>query len=184
MSKPVRDGERVTLTQYERLPSDDQYYHEVSRGLLVREPRPGAEHSWIAGKIYRALSSFVERHGLGIVLMEAGFRLADEPLTLRGPDVAFVAAARVPAQLPAGFLATAPDLAIEVLSPSNRARTINERIRDYFEAGTDEVWIIQPKTRTAVVHKPAEEIRLLRETDTLSTPLLPGFELRLAEVLP
>ncbi|MGH7470961.1 MAG: Uma2 family endonuclease [Longimicrobiales bacterium] len=183
MSRPAR-GKRVTLTEYERLPSDDQYYHEVSRGLLVREPRPGAEHSWIAGKIYRALSSFMDRHRLGIVLMEAGFRLADDPLTLRGPDVAFVAQARVPARLPAGFLATAPDLAIEVLSPSNRAGIINDRIRDYFDAGTSEVWIIQPKTRTAVVHKPADEIRLFHETDTLSTPLLPGFELKLTEVLP
>ena len=182
MSKAIREGAQLTIAQYERLPRDDRYIDELSRGLLVREPRPGAEHSYVTGNLFSALRNFVEGNDLGLVRVESGFRLAAEPPTVRGPDVAFVAKARLPAQLPAGFLEVAPDLAIEVLSPSNRARVIAERIRDYFAAGTTETWIVQPRSRTVVIHTPTDEIRLLDDVERLTTPLLPGLALPVVDL--
>ena len=182
MSKAIQEGVHLTIAQYERLPCDDRYMDELSRGVLVREPRPGVEHSCITGNVYLALRSFVETSKLGLVLVKSGFRLMAEPPTVRGPDVAFVAKARLPAEIPAGYLNLAPDLAIEVLSPSNRARVIADRIRDYFDAGTAEVWVVQPKSRSVVIHTPTDEIRLLHEDKLLTTPLLPGLALPVGEL--
>ena len=98
------ETELLTLEEYERMPDEDGYSLELAAGRLVREPRPGARHGVIVGDLFRVLDSFVRKRGLGRVLIEAGFLLAEDPPTVRGPDVAFISVERLPAgPVPKGF---------------------------------------------------------------------------------
>jgi Uma2 family endonuclease len=94
------------------------------RRRVVREPRPGRRHGWIAARLARLLGDAVEQHKLGFVLIEGGIILDRFPRTLRGPDVSFFSHTRMPDGPPEGFATTAPDLLIEVISPSNRVSAI------------------------------------------------------------
>jgi Uma2 family endonuclease len=172
----------LSLEQFTAIPEDDFYRVELSRGRLVREPRPGARHGCTASNLHFLLRCFVDEHRLGRVLIETGFRLSDHPPTVRGPDVAFLSAARLPADVPDGVWALAPDLAIEIVSPSNTRGQIQDRIDDYFAAGTAEVWVADPRRRTLRVHLPGGDARALGGDDILTTPLLPGFSLPLPQI--
>src|SRR5688500_18717744 len=97
MAYRVEEPHPLTLAEYEALPDDDCYRDEVSRGYLVREPRPGDAHGRLSALISFWLIQYLEQHpGRGAVYTDAGFVLCDNPLTVRGPDVAFVRAERVP----------------------------------------------------------------------------------------
>jgi Uma2 family endonuclease len=172
----------LTLADFEALPEDDNYRTELSRGWLMREPRPGGEHGCVSGNLHYLLRSFVSAHGLGRVLIETGFRISEKPPTVRGPDVAFIATSRLPAEVPIGFWTLAPDLAIEVVSPSDRPNDIGLKVVDYLEAGTAEIWVVQPRSRTVVVHRATGDARIVREGETLASELLPGLELSLKDV--
>jgi len=102
---------------------------------------------------------------------------------VRGPDVAFVRAARVGQGVPRGFFQGPPDLAVEVLSPDDRMGRILAKVRQWLDAGCDTVWVIDPDKRTVSVHRKGEEPRVLGESEVLSGgDLLPGFALSVAEV--
>jgi Uma2 family endonuclease len=177
---PKREG-LLSVEEYEQLRDEPGYRTELSRGLLVREPQPGAIHGEVTGRIYFALDSFVRERGLGRVTNQTGFLLATLPRTVRGPDVAFVRRDRVPTEPPKSFWPFAPDLAIEVASPSNSLSDLQEKVIEYFEAGTEQVWIIEPRTRTVTIYRSLSDITLLRETETIDGgDLLPGFSVRIA----
>jgi Uma2 family endonuclease len=183
--KQMRDPEGMLLTieEFERLP-DDEWRYELVRGVVVREPPAGYERGRVAMRISLLLARFVEENGLGEVLAsETGFVLFEEPPTVRAPDAAFVAEGRVPSPAPPGFGRMAPDLAIEVVSPSNTIPQIHSKVLDYLDAGTRLVWIADPATRTVTVYRSREEIRLLTEEEELDgEDVLPGFRLRLREI--
>lgn len=175
------DQHLLTLEEYEALPEDDLYIDEVSRGRLVREPRPASVHGLVVARLAQHLSNYIDAHpGVGRVWAESGFVLAETPLTLRGPDVAFVRADRSPPQ--SGFFRGAPDIAIEVVSPSNSAADLQLKVMEFLEAGTKLVWVIYPETGTVIEHHSSSEIRVLRSSDVLTTPLLPGFSLLISAV--
>src|SRR5688572_29826104 len=88
---------QLTLDEYECLIEPDDYRSELSKGWLVREPRPGWLHQEIARRVYDRVKPFVSEHGLGAVYFEVGYRLSDNPLVIRGADVSFITAARMPA---------------------------------------------------------------------------------------
>ena len=97
---------------------------------------------------------------------------------MRGPDVAFIRAEKLPDSIPIGFWPVAPDLAIEVASPGNSLADLQEKAIEYLEAGTQIVWIVEPRTRSVTVYRSFSDIALLRENDTLTgETLLPGFAL-------
>ncbi|MGE0544684.1 MAG: Uma2 family endonuclease [Dehalococcoidia bacterium] len=105
--------------------------------------------------------------------------------TVRAPDVWFVRAERVPEEALDEFFPGGPDLAIEVLSPSDRFAAVVEKARDYLAAGTRLVWVIDPKGRTAAVFYPDGAARLLSEDDALEGgDVLPGFTVRVRDLLP
>src|SRR5687767_13496998 len=86
----------TTIAHLKQLP-DDGYRYDLVRGWLVREPPPGGEHGEIAAELIRALGNHVKAHRVGRVFTcDTGFVLAEDPPTVRGPDVAFVAAGRLP----------------------------------------------------------------------------------------
>jgi Uma2 family endonuclease len=184
MKSPYRPDRNVTLEQYERLPEDRRYRTELSRGLLVREPRPGPLHQRVVSNLYYVLRTFIKTNPVGSVELETEFLLPIEPLTIRAPDLAFIRRERLPTELPPSRWPFAPDLAIEVVSPSNRLSAMQQKIIDYFDAGTTLVWVIDPKSRTVMVYRSAGDVTLLREEDALDGgDVLPGFSVRIRELL-
>jgi Uma2 family endonuclease len=173
---------RMTISEFERLPESDEFQYELSRGVLVREPRPGRPHGTAVMLMGKYLVDYALEHG-GVVTTETGFVLEEGPDTLRGPDVAYMRADPAPYGKPAGFIRGAPDLAVEVISPANTWVDIQEKVQQYFGAGCRLVWIVQPKTRSVLVHSSPDESRTLREHDTLDgADVLPGFALPVADL--
>ncbi len=172
----------MTVEEFERLP-DEPGRTELVRGRVVREPPAGFEHGRVAGRIMIRLGEHVLAHDLGEVLAtDTGFVLSQDPPTVRAPDAAFVSRARMPKPAP-GFGRLAPDLAVEVVSPSDTVERSHGRILDYLEAGTREVWLVDPVHRTVTVYRPRSEVRLLRIDDDLEGGVvLPGFRLPLSEL--
>lgn len=176
MTNPARA--LLTVEQYEALPDEPEYRIELSRGRLVREPQPGALHGEVTGRLYAALLRFVEERDLGKVTNQTGFRLPLEPPCVRGPDVAFIRRDRLPPEIPVSFWPLAPDLAIEVASPSNSLADLQQKTIEYFESGVRQVWIVEPATRTVTVYRSLDDIQLIREHGLLDgDPVLPGFHL-------
>jgi len=164
---------------------DDDVRHELQAGVLISEPLPGARHGRVAAELTRILGNHVREHELGIVIgNDSGFVLARRPDTVRGPDVSFVVAERYEAvgDLKGPFPGP-PDLAVEVLSPSNSAAAIHAKVADYLAAGTRLVWVADPETRTGSVHGPLLSPRRLTEADVLDGgDVLPGLEIRVGEL--
>lgn len=176
--------DRLTLEEFERLP-EDEWRTELVRGRVVREPPAGFEHGRRAVRIATPIDAWVREHGLGVVLAaETGFVLAEDPPTVRAPDVAFVAADRVPeGDDAAGFARLAPDLAVEVVSPSNTMSQVYGKVSDYLDAGTALVWLVDPTSRTVTVFDANGEMRLRREGEELDGgDVLPGFRLAMTEI--
>jgi Uma2 family endonuclease len=181
----MREGvaELMTLQEYEALPRDDLYIDEVSRGVLVREPRPGQQHGEIVAELTYLLRAYLETHPVGRIITEGGFLLTAAPLTLRGPDVAFIRAERLAAEKNPRFFRGAPDLAIEVVSPSNRGGELLQKIGELLDAGTQIAWVVYPATHTVAEHTAAGDVRVWHADDVLTAPdLLPGFELRVGRI--
>jgi Uma2 family endonuclease len=177
------DVERpLTIDEFQRLPESDEYLFELSRGALVREPRPGLPHGTAVVLMGKHLVDYALEHG-GVVTTETGYVLEEGPDTLRGPDVAYTRREPTPYRKPGGFVRGAPDLAVEVISPSNTWVDIQEKVQQYFGAGARLVWIVQPGARSVVVHTSPHESRTLREAETLEGgDVLPGFALPVAEL--
>jgi Uma2 family endonuclease len=179
MSQPARVVTAEELFEY-----PDSKYYELVRGVpRVCEP-PGGVHGVIAGRIVARLADHVERLGLGTVLVEAGYILQRGPDTVRGPDVSFVSIARLqPDQIPEQFIRGAPDLAIEILSPSSRWSEVEEKIADYFAAGARLVWVLDPGERRAIVRYPDRPPGIVAAGESLDgEEVVPGFALALAEL--
>jgi Uma2 family endonuclease len=154
----------------------------------VREMAPaGGVHGDIVSRVDRRLAQHVERHGGGKVLAgDVGFvlELPQDPERVRAPDVAFVTTARLPqGRLPEGFIRGAPGLAIDVLSPSDNPVDVQQKVRDYLDAGARLVWVLAPKAKTATVYRADGSARLLREADQIDgEDVLPGLVIPLAEI--
>jgi Uma2 family endonuclease len=112
-----------------------------------------------------------------------GSILARNPDTVRGPDVAVIRGDRLPPRNAVGFLEGAPDLVIEIVSPSNNARQIREKVTDYLAAGATCVWVIEPRRRTASRHSPDGAILQLHAPAELGCDdVLPGFRVDLTDL--
>jgi Uma2 family endonuclease len=177
----------ITLEQYAALPEDERWTIEAVRGRLVREPRPAPLHSRVQARLIYLLESHERaQRTRGAVLIETEFVLSVDPLTVRVPDVAWVSAARVPAngyELPRWHFA--PDLAAEVVSPRTRRKDLEERVADYLTAGSRLVWLVDPRPRTVVVHRPGLEPVLLGAMDQLTGgDVLPAFSVPVLELFP
>lgn len=163
---------------------------ELVQGELVMMSPAGFEHGVITQRIAAFLHAYVSARRLGVVTAaETGFLLARSPDTVRAPDVAFVAESRLPRGSAAGFFDGAPDLAIEVLSPSDtrdqaaRARA-TAKIADWLAAGCLEVWCVDPASRTATVHTASGVATVAGEADSFASQAVQGLAVRLADLLP
>ena len=171
----------ITAEQLIQMPAVE--HCELIRGELIKMSPTGLEHGRVANRISVRLGLYVEERQLGIVTTaEAGFQISHNPDTVRAPDIAFISAARVPKNPTAGFFDGPPDLAVEVLSPNDRAGDVLAKIQEWLQAGCRMVWLVDPSTRTVTVYHDRRNAQVLAEKDTISgDDLLPGFLVPVAE---
>lgn len=180
---PQRSSTTTTADELLRLP-DNGFRYELVRGELRQMTPSGYTHGVLVGNLTGPIEQYVRAHRLGQVCgAETGFRIGRAPDTVRAPDIAFIRQARRGHEpLPEGFFEGPPDLAVEVLSPSETTVEVEEKIADWLGAGCAMVWVIDAKRRSVSVHVPGGVVRVLAETDTLDGgELLPGFSLRVSE---
>ena len=156
---------------------------ELIDGVLV-EKTIGYLESMLAAVVIRLLGNFLEKHDLGIVLGADG-TLRILPNQVRIPDVCFIRWSQFPNRElpPEPIPALAPDLAVEVLAKGNTEGEMQRKLHDYFTAGVQLVWYIDPRTQTAKAYSAEDRCLELTEEDSLSgEPVLPGFELPLKDL--
>lgn len=157
---------------------DDGLRHELIRGEVLTMPLPGGRHGAIAMEIAWQLNSHVKLRGLGrIYAAETGFLIERNPDTVRGADVAFVRSERLPLIVqPDKHVPFAPDLAVEVVSPSDRPAEIRDKVRAWLAAGAHAVWVVAVKDRSVTVHRPGADPLTLGPDDAIDgEDVLPGF---------
>ncbi len=153
---------------------------ELVDGTLVEKPM-GVYESWLAARIIYFINSYLKEHPIGIVTGPDGFYKLF-PKIVRGPDVTFVRHDRLPGgRVPREPIPSlAPTLPIEVLSPSNTKREMERKLREYFSAGAELVWYIDPETQTAMVYTAPDRPSKVDTDGVLGGgEVLPGFELSL-----
>jgi Uma2 family endonuclease len=169
----------LTVEQFEQLP-DDGTRHELDEGELIVMPSPFGQHGQIQGEMCSILRNFIRPRSLGLIFVETGFRLSHD--TVRGPDVSFIRAERASGLDLKKRFECAPDLAIEIISPSETATEIAHKVRQYLQAGSA-VWVVYPDDRTVHVFETSKNARVLEADDLLEAPaLLSGFSIRVSEL--
>ncbi len=168
----------------EALASLDSLY-EIVNGLRVEKPPMGSFQIIVASLLAEKLAPYTRLQGLGRVVIEMLFKLPGTTQKRR-PDVAYVSFDRWAkgrkVNIEDGW-DVVPDLAIEVISPSNSADEVNQKIAEYFKAGVRQVWVVYPVSRLAHIFESPKKVTILDINDDLDGgDLLPGFRLSLAEL--
>ena len=162
--------------------------YELVQGEVVEMSPVNDPHGAVAGYIVTAFNNYSRPRRAGWARVETGYWLSRDPDTVRGPDVSFRLRSRSEGKAPdTGFFPGAPDIAVEVVSPSNRAAQVERKVREYLAAGAQRVWAVYPPTRRTgrrvVVHY-ADGTAVTYTGDDVITDeaLLPGFSLPLSEI--
>ena len=166
---------------FEELPDDCQHY-ELIEGELQVLPPPKSGHSNVAMRTLKSLLPFEDKAG-GRFYAEAGYKLSHDPATWIEPDVSFLRIERVRRTPGSEFFLGAPDLAVEVVSPSESAADLDRKVQLMLRSGTSAVIVVYPKPREVEMHLPGGSSRRLTAADTLRLPdLVPGWELPVASL--
>ena len=154
---------------------------ELVKGEVKRMSPTGRRHGNIEARLAQRLNDFVEQHDLGEVMVgEVGIYTGRNPDTVRGADVLFISHERLENASLSGFLDAAPELIIEIMSPTNKWEEVRRKIEEYFAIGVERVWIIEPENRAVQVYQSRDAVRTLTEDDTLEGEgPLKGFALDL-----
>lgn len=158
---------------------------ELINGELRLMSPAGALHGDAGSRILVAIGSFVYEHRLGYVFnSDTGFILRRNPDTVRSPDVSFLSRSRAPeGGIPEGYLSEVPDLAVEVISPSDTFSEVTAKANDYIDAGVPLVWVVDPRTQRAFVFRRGQSLLTVASDGALSgEDILPGFILPLAKL--
>ena len=177
-------GQLLTGEDLLRMPNAGKQY-ELVRGVLRKMSPPSFRHSEIAWNISTPLGIHVKANGLGRVgVGDPGFMLQRDPDLILAPDVAFLSNDRLPPGAKAeGFLPGAPDLVVEVVSPSDTADEVEGKIEDWLNMGCRMVVAVNDRRRTVTVHRPGRPPRVLRGDEVLDgEDVVPGFRLPLPEI--
>ena len=160
---------------------NDEWY-ELVAGEVVELAPPNHEHGEIAGYVVTSFNNYSRSRGIGRARVETGYTLRRGPDTVRGPDVSFVFHPRVEGR-GSGFPAGAPDIPVEVVSPSDTAAEMARKVADYLAAGSQRVWVVYPLTRRAVIHRADGSVVSYGVDDVITDEeLLPDFALPLSEI--
>ena len=161
---------------------------ELIRGEVIELPPPKPMHGFVAAKFSRYVDEFADEHDLGITYAaETGFLLEQNPDTVRAPDTAFVTHARALEQDDEGYFVGAPDLVVEVVSPTDTRRAVEDKVDMWLDHGTRLVWVAYPTHRQIIVYDAADRDhpKLLNADYTLDgSSVLPGFRRRVSDFFP
>jgi Uma2 family endonuclease len=174
----------VTADQLLRMPDDGNRY-ELVAGELRKMPPASWEHGMTGGDLHALLARHVCDHKLGKVsLAETGFLIARDPDTVRAPDIAFIHKDHLPATSPKeAFWPGAPDLAVEVVSPTDTVNEIDEKVKEWLDAGATAIWVVDPNWPSVTVYRSSTDIKTLTKNDELSgEPVVPGFRCRVGDI--
>jgi Uma2 family endonuclease len=174
----------MTAEELFHLP-DDGFRHELIKGELLTMSPSGREHGIIIGRLSRKLGNYVETQQLGEILgAESGFKLETNPDTVLAPDIAFLSNERLRLATKA-FHPGAPDLVVEVLSPNDRKREVEQKTAMWLALGTSAVWLVDPKEKTIDVRLANGEKSTFTETaELVDEVVVRGFRIRVAEIFP
>jgi Uma2 family endonuclease len=169
-----------SVEEFDRLEESDELSYELDEGELVVTTKPRPLHNRIVLRLTVAIEKYLESHRVGEVFNPENLFVLG-PNTKRAPDVSFIRAERAKQIDPNADIPGAPDLAVEVLSPTDTVAAVRRKIRQYLAAGAQYVWVVYSETREVEVwREPARAQIELQETDLLEArDLFPGFTLRM-----
>lgn len=188
--KPTKECE-LTFEEYLETP-ETNLRQEVIDGVIVMSPSPSYGHQFLLGDLYHLIREFAARRDLGMVIMApADLLIRKKPkLRVRQPDLMFIARGRTSRETleKVHVLEIAPDLAVEILSPSNTAALWSEKLADYASIRVPELWLVEPETRSVEVHTLAEGryalTRRFGGDDEVQSGVLPGLALPVRLLFP
>jgi Uma2 family endonuclease len=152
--------------------------YELIDGMLVEMAPTSGLHGAVETTIGALLWNYVRQHKLGRVLVgEVGFYVRGNAHTVRGADIAFIRAEKVPPEgLPSGFLHIVPDLVVEVVSPSDRSEALAEKVAEWLRFGVETVWLVYPSARSVHVYTDLHGSRIFSGAERLEgSGALAGF---------
>jgi Uma2 family endonuclease len=157
---------------------------ELIRGKVLRVCRPNNEHGILLGELNYHIGNFVRPRKLGILFCgDSGVYIERGPDTVRGPDLHFIRAEMAGTIDLKGYLETAPDLCVEIISPNDKWSDVEEKVKEFLGLGSKLVWIIDPRTQDAHVRRANGTRDLIPATGVLTgEDVLPGFKLPLSEL--
>jgi Uma2 family endonuclease len=171
----------LTLEEFAQL--SDAMRHEISEGELITMAPPKFLHTLVAVAVFELLQAYLKQHGGARAFPEAGYVLSHDPLTIRQPDVSVLTAERIRATNVDAYVEGAPELAVEVVSPSHSAQDLEIKVQQYLHSGAKQVWVVYPIAKRAHVFRPGSQVTVLGETQTLDAgDLLPGFSVKVADL--
>lgn len=174
----------MTAEEFAQLPEPtDGSQQELVKGEVQTMRPPGFRHGVCCLKVGRKLGNHADETDAGIVTSnDSGFVCERDPDTVYGPDIGFWKKDRV-SELPKGYIEIPPDLAVEVVYPSDIQSKILERVIDFLKAGVSLVWIVDPELRVVTVYRSLDQARILEANATLSgEDVLPDFSCKVAEL--
>jgi len=182
----------LTYEQYLTFPETIVQRYEIIDGDIRMPPAPSFEHQWITDSLVLKLRPFVQKNQLGIVISApVDVMIQREPLRTRQPDVLFLSSVRTGIRgredlRGLQILQTAPDLVIEVLSPSETRRDVADKLADYRTIGVSECWLVSPEAQTVEVLHLAREtehrVGLFGIGDIIQSEALPELQLTVEEI--
>ena len=173
----------MTIEEFAKISEPGRF--DLIRGELICMSPAGTRHGIIGSRIGGALFAFVHQQQLGETpTSDTGYVLRNDPPVVVCPDASYIRAGRIPPDDELDeFFHGAPDVAVEVVSPSDRMADVNAKVDEYLLAGTPLVWVVEPRRRAVTVYRPDSNILVLRASDGLDGGnVLPGFELPLADI--
>ena len=174
----------VTAEQLLRMP-DDGCRYELVRGELRKMTPAGWRHAEVAGRLHALLGRHILERNVGKIYgADPGFLVARDPDTVRAPDIAFIRNDHLPVTPPQdAYWPGPPDLAVEVVSPGDTVKEIDDKVQAWLDAGAMMVWVVSPSWHTVTIYRSATRIALLTENDELrGEDVVPGFSCRVAEI--
>jgi Uma2 family endonuclease len=162
---------------------DPEKSYEIVAGHPEEKEMPGARHGAISTRLIIRLGGFVESNNLGVVFTETNFKIGENE---RIPDIAFVTADRIPQEgIPESGWQSPPDLAIEVISPSDLQEKVSDKVLEYLAGGVRQVWLVSPKHRSISIFRSQTDVQIFSaDMNLVSEDILPGFRCSLNELFP
>lgn len=157
---------------------------EVVDGVTVEKPM-SAESTWVGSQLQQRLGPYVADNGIGTLVSEMMFVFDADGNQKRRPDVAFIAAERWPVGVRPpreGDWPMIPDLAIEVVSPNDSYRAVQDKVAEYFDFGVRQVWVVDPVLQLVIVYDSLNDSHTFAPPADLTSKLIPGWSLPLAKL--